>query len=105
MRVDESCQVRVFMRVFSTLVPRSNESKSCMRVAKRDIVREFSQFSCPGQTRTRVARHSMSVGYILPDKRAQTLINFHQNLNELKVDESWRSNASECCNSHQFILV
>ena len=34
-------------------------------------------------------------------KRAQTLINSHQNLNQFKVDESWRSNASESCNSHQ----
>jgi hypothetical protein len=32
MRVDESWEARVCMRVFSTLVPRSNENKSCMRV-------------------------------------------------------------------------
>ena len=32
MRVDESCQVRVCMRVFSPFVSRSNQNKSCMRV-------------------------------------------------------------------------
>ena len=35
MRVDESLEARVCMRVFSTFVPRSNENKSCMRVEKR----------------------------------------------------------------------
>jgi hypothetical protein len=43
------------MRVFSTLMPRSNENKSCMRVKKREFAWEFSQLSCPRQTRTRVA--------------------------------------------------
>ena len=32
------------MGVFSTLVPRSNENKSCMRIDKREFVREFSHF-------------------------------------------------------------
>jgi hypothetical protein len=32
MRVDESWEARVRMRVFSTLMPRSNENKSCMIV-------------------------------------------------------------------------
>ena len=32
MRVDGSLEARVYMRVFSTLVSRSNEYKSCMRV-------------------------------------------------------------------------
>jgi hypothetical protein len=32
MRVDESWEARVSMRVISTFVPRSNENKSCMRV-------------------------------------------------------------------------
>ena len=43
------------MRVFSTLMSRSNENKSYMRVEKREFVCEFSQLSCPGQMRTRVA--------------------------------------------------
>jgi hypothetical protein len=30
------------MRVFSTLMPRSNENKSCMRVEKREFMRVFS---------------------------------------------------------------
>jgi hypothetical protein len=46
---------RVCMKVFTTLVPRSNMNKSCMRVEKWEFVWEFSQLSCPGQTRTRVA--------------------------------------------------
>ena len=33
----------------------SNENKSCMRVNKQEFVWEFSQFSCPGQTRTKVS--------------------------------------------------
>jgi hypothetical protein len=85
-----------------------------MRVEKREFAWEFSHLSCPGQTRTRVAWELMrvekrefvwelmTVGYVLPAKRAKTLINSHQNLNQFKVDESWRSNASESCiiNSH-----
>jgi hypothetical protein len=86
MRVDESWEARVCMRVFSTLMQlllrvfstrefsqsflmrvfswefsqlslmsRSNENKSCMRVGKREFVWEFSQLSWPCQTRTRFA--------------------------------------------------
>ena len=58
MRVDKSWQARVRMRVFSTLMSWSNENKSCMRVDKWEFVWEFSQLSCPGQTRTRVAWYS-----------------------------------------------
>ena len=32
MIVDESREARVCVRVFSTLMPQSNENKSCMRV-------------------------------------------------------------------------
>ena len=55
MRVDESSKARVCMRVFSTLTSWSNEGKNCMRVDKREFVLEFSQISCLGQTRARVA--------------------------------------------------
>jgi hypothetical protein len=52
----ESWEARVYIRVFSTLMSWSNKNKSCMRVAKREFkTSEFSQLSCPGQTRTRVA--------------------------------------------------
>ena len=46
----------LYMRVFSTLVSRSIENKSCMRVSvdKREFASEISQLSCPGQTRRRV---------------------------------------------------
>ena len=48
-------QVRVYMRVSSTLMSWSNEKKSCMRVDKREFIWEFHQPLCPGQTRARVA--------------------------------------------------
>ena len=79
MRVDESWEARVCMRVFSTVMSWSNEDESwwelrserlyesflnyhvlvkrgweLMRVEKREFVWEFSQLSCPGQTRMRV---------------------------------------------------
>ena len=57
----ESWEARVCMTVFSALMPRSNENKSCMRVEKRECVWEFSQLSCPGQTRTIVAWELMRV--------------------------------------------
>ena len=55
MRVDK----REFVREFSQL-SRPGQTKTrvaceLMRVDKREFVREFSQLSCPGQTRTRVA--------------------------------------------------
>ena len=58
----ESWEARVCMRVFSTLMPRSNENKSCMRVdEKREFAWEFSQLSCTGQTRTRFVWELMRV--------------------------------------------
>jgi hypothetical protein len=72
LRVDDSGEARVYMRVFSTLVPRSNENKSCLRVEKQKFAWEFSQLSCPGQTRTSVNclkslqskyNHTCSSGY------------------------------------------
>jgi hypothetical protein len=72
LRVDDSWEARVYMRVFSALVPRSNENKSCLRVEKQKFAWEFSQLSCPGQTRTSVDclkslqskyNHTCSSGY------------------------------------------
>jgi hypothetical protein len=57
MRVDESWEARVCMRVFSTHMSRSNENKSYMRVDKSweaRVCMRVSQLSCHGQTRTRV---------------------------------------------------
>ena len=54
---NESCmrvEKRESVRVFSTLMSWSNKNESCMRVEKRSLY-EFSQLSCLGQTRTRVA--------------------------------------------------
>jgi chloride channel 2 len=65
-----------------------------MRVEKREFAREFSQLSCPDQTRTRAAWE------LITTRVAKTLINSHQNLDQFKVDKSW-SNASESCNHHQ----
>ena len=45
-----------------------------------------------------------------PVKRAKPLIDSHQNLNQLKVDESawvdenWWSNESESCDSHPHLI-
>jgi hypothetical protein len=75
-------ELRVCMRVFSTLMSRSNENKSCMRVDESwEFVWEFSQLSCPGQTRTRVAWELMRVESLhesflnsrVPVKREQEL--------------------------------
>ena len=62
MRVDESLEAKVCMRVFSTLMPRSNEDKSCMRVdeSRLDVTARVSK----------------------------SLINSQQNLNQFKVDET-----------------
>ena len=58
----ESWEARVCMRVFSTLMPRSNENKSCMRIDEswqaRDCMRVFStlmfqsssQLSCSSES-------------------------------------------------------
>ena len=54
MRVDESWQARVCMWVFLTFISWSNENKSCIRVDKREFAWEFSQLSCPDQTRIKV---------------------------------------------------
>jgi hypothetical protein len=118
--LNASWEARVCMRVFTTLMSQSNENKSCMRVEKREFAWEFSQLSCPSQTRTRVAwelrsesLHESFHNSHAPVKREQELHeswlditmherseNSHQNLNQFTVDESWRSNASETCNSH-----
>ena len=69
------------MRVFSTLTSWSNENKSCMRVEKREFVRDFSQLSCAGQTRTRVARELMRV-----DKRefSNSLVSYPRESTSIK---------------------
>ena len=61
-------KARVCMRVLWTVMSWSNENKSCIRVDesscrvdKREFVWEFSQLSCPGQTRRRVAWQLMRV--------------------------------------------
>ena len=41
MRVDESWQAGVCMRVFSTLMSRSNENKSCMGVDESQQARDM----------------------------------------------------------------
>jgi hypothetical protein len=45
----KSWEARVCMRVFSTLLSRSNENKSCMRVENQDFAWEYCQLeiSCP----------------------------------------------------------
>jgi hypothetical protein len=89
-RVDESWEARVCMRVFSTLIPRSNENKSCMRVDESweaTFAWKFSQLSCPGQTRTRVAWELMRVDWILPRAYAETFI---KTLIKIWTSSKWR---------------
>ena len=90
MRVDESWEARFCMRVFSTLMPLSNENKSCMRVEKRDFVWEFSQLSCPCQTRTRVAWELRS------EILYESFFNSHASVKrEQELHESWWELRSE----------
>jgi hypothetical protein len=80
----ESWEARVYIRVFSTLMPWSNENKSCMRVGKREFASEFSQLSCPGQTWTRVAWELRS------ESLHQSFLNSHALAKrEQELHESW----------------
>ena len=82
----ESWQARVGMRVSSTLVSWSNENKSCTRVDKREFAWEFHQLSCPGQTRTRVARELTS------ESLHESFINSRVLLKrEQELHESWQA--------------
>ena len=63
-RVDANWPARVCMTGFSTLMSWSNENKSCIAVDESyqaEFVWEFSQLSCPCQTRTRVVWELMRV--------------------------------------------
>ena len=81
-----SWQARVYMRVSSTLVSWSNENKRCMRVDKREFRWEFHQHSCPGQTRTRVARELTS------ESLHESFINCHVLVKrEQELVESWQA--------------
>jgi hypothetical protein len=82
----ESWEARVYIRVFSTLMPWLNENKSCMRVGKREFASEFSQLSCPGQTRTRVAWELRS------ESLHQSFLNSHALAQrEQELHESWEA--------------
>ena len=89
MRVDESWEARICMRVFSTIMSWSNGDErgwELMRVKKREFVWEFSKLSCRDQTRMRVdesweARVCMRV--------------FSTVMSWSNVDESWRSVSHE----------
>jgi hypothetical protein len=59
-----------------------------MKVEKREFEGEFCQLSCAGQTRYRVDKTVGQSLIFITGKRTQTLINFHQSLNQFKVDES-----------------
>jgi hypothetical protein len=85
---------RVWLRVFSTLMPRSNENKSCMRVEKREFAWEFSQISCPGQTRTRVAWELVKVdesweARVCTRVFSTLMPRSNENKSCMTVDKSW----------------
>jgi hypothetical protein len=51
---------------------------------------EFSQLPFPGQTRRRVACMRVDGSWLdITAHVAKTLVNCHQNFNQIKVDESW----------------
>jgi predicted transcriptional regulator len=84
----ESWQARVYVRVFSTFIAWSNESKSCMRVDKRELTWEFSQLSLLDQTRARVAWELTS------ESLHQSFLNFHCLIKrEQELHESWQARA------------
>jgi hypothetical protein len=78
MRVDKSWSVRV-----------CSENNDCMRVDKSWSVRVCSENN-----------NCMRVDWILQHV-ARTLINFHQNLNQLNTDESWLDITKCSKNSHE----
>jgi hypothetical protein len=95
MRVDEICEARVCMRVFSIFVPWSNENKSCMRVGEsweaRVCVRVFSTF----MPRSNENKSCMRVDENWQDITthvAKPLINIWTSSKLMRVDENWRSN-------------
>ena len=61
-----------------------------MRMEKREFVREFSQFLCPGQTRTRVAcelkSKTLYKRFFNSDRLKKCM--HQQNVIELKLGES-----------------
>jgi hypothetical protein len=100
--------------------------ESCMRVGKREFAWEFSQLSCPGQMRTRVAwelrseslhesffnsrapvkreQELMRVGYRYYQSNEQKLIKIWTSSNLTRVNESWRSNENRIFNSHPRLI-
>ena len=74
MRVDESWQARVGMRVFSTLMSWSNENKSCMKLSKWKMLVETACFQNKGSKLKKRQFH-----YHLSNKSCT------------RVDESWQA--------------
>jgi 3'-phosphoadenosine 5'-phosphosulfate sulfotransferase len=67
-------------------MPWSNENKTCMRVEKREFTSEFSQLSCPGQTRKKVAWELRS------ESLHQSFLNSHVLVKrEQELHESWEA--------------
>jgi hypothetical protein len=88
MRVDESWQARVCMRVFSTFVLRSKKNKSCMRVDKsaQELMRVGKrEFACMRVFSTFVPRSK-------------------ENKSCMRVDKSWRSNTNSRPHSTEALL-
>ena len=107
--LDENWQVRVCMRVSSTLMSWSNENKSCMRVDKREFAWEFHQLSCPGQTRTRVVWELTSVATfkVLTLAHLETAKNSHATLVLVwPGHESWWNSCKlSLVNSHATLVL
>ena len=87
-----------------------------MKVKKQEFAWEFSQLSCPGQARGRVARElheswldiSAQWQKLLPTPIKIILNQFKVNQSwwdRTGVDESWWTNVSESCNSRQLSFL
>ena len=126
MRVDESWQARVCMRVFSTFVLRSKKNKSCMRVDKsaQELMRVGKrEFTCMRVFSTFVPRSKENKSCMRVDKSAQELMRVgkrefacmrvfstfvlrsKENKSCMRVDKSWRSNTSESSFDRDFTFT
>jgi hypothetical protein len=114
MRVDESWEARVYMRVFSTLMPWSTRTRvawELMRVEKREFAWEFSKLSCPGQ-REQELHESWKREFAwefsqlsCPGQREQELHESWWELRSESLHENWRPNAGESRNSPHILHV
>jgi hypothetical protein len=95
---DESWEASC-MRVFSTLMSHTPVKRReqelhgvVMRVERREFVWKFSQLSCPGQTRTRVAWELVIYELRSENLHAESILNTHAPVKrKQELHESWEA--------------